>query len=224
MSTDLVKVQAPQELPADLYERLGVSRDASHKVLKGAWREKAHLHHPDRGGDPKEFAKVKEAWDVLSDTASRQYYDDVGEAPPIMSESDIENAARSLATTIIDSVIMQETNPDGNDVLGTIMNSLQRQVQEFATRRATLNERRRVLDALLRRLTRKAKASSRPAILLLVLNARRKALKADEYSMIRDRKIYEVVVEIFREYQYEYDKPETSPFRGVVSWNLPVGF
>ena len=39
----------------DYYDLLGVSRQASDKDLKNAFKNKAREHHPDKGGDPEKF-------------------------------------------------------------------------------------------------------------------------------------------------------------------------
>ena len=48
-------------------EILGVSRYATHSVLRARWRALARLHHPDRGGDPENFKKAAEAYQILMD-------------------------------------------------------------------------------------------------------------------------------------------------------------
>ena len=63
----------------DHYAALGLSSDASAADIKKAFRQKAALHHPDRNTDaqaPARFHAVQEAYEVLSDDASRQAYDD----------------------------------------------------------------------------------------------------------------------------------------------------
>ncbi len=66
----------------DYYEVLGVSRDASEKELKKAYRALAMKYHPDRNeGDAKSeahFKEAAEAYEVLSDSEKRSLYDRFG--------------------------------------------------------------------------------------------------------------------------------------------------
>lgn len=67
----------------DLYETLGVTKDASTADIKKAYRKLAHKHHPDKGGtkeDETKFKKVQSAYEVLSDPGKRQAYDQFGAA------------------------------------------------------------------------------------------------------------------------------------------------
>lgn len=59
----------------DHYSILGVSRDASQEEIKKAYRKLAMTHHPDKGGNPTEFQKLNDAYEVLGDASKRQQYD-----------------------------------------------------------------------------------------------------------------------------------------------------
>ena len=61
----------------NLYEILGVSKDASDDDIKKAFRKLAVKHHPDAGGDAETFKKISQAYDVLSDPKKRAEYDQV---------------------------------------------------------------------------------------------------------------------------------------------------
>jgi molecular chaperone DnaJ len=63
----------------DLYQLLGVPREASRKDIALAWRRRARAEHPDaRPGDaaaPGRFVALAGAWHVLGDPARRAAYD-----------------------------------------------------------------------------------------------------------------------------------------------------
>jgi molecular chaperone DnaJ len=68
----------------DLYEVLGVSRDADAATIKAAYRRLAMEHHPDRNAGCKEneakFKAVSAAYDCLKDPQKRAAYDRFGHA------------------------------------------------------------------------------------------------------------------------------------------------
>ncbi|XP_019131937.2 dnaJ homolog subfamily A member 3, mitochondrial isoform X1 [Larimichthys crocea] len=68
----------------DFYEVLGVSRTASQKDIKKAYYQLAKKYHPDTNPDDPEakekFAKLAEAYEVLSDEVKKKQYDTYGAA------------------------------------------------------------------------------------------------------------------------------------------------
>ena len=65
------------------YETLGISRNATEKEVKQAFRKLARKHHPDINPSSKDaeaqFKKINEAYEVLSDKDKRQKYDQYGD-------------------------------------------------------------------------------------------------------------------------------------------------
>ncbi len=66
---------------ADFYEALGVARTASSDEIQRAYRKLARTYHPDINKDPAaeaRFKEIGEAYEVLSDPATRERYDRFG--------------------------------------------------------------------------------------------------------------------------------------------------
>ena len=68
---------------ANYYDTLGLSRSASEKDIRSAFRRLARKHHPDvNDNDPaseEKFKQINEAYTVLSDSDSRRKYDRYGD-------------------------------------------------------------------------------------------------------------------------------------------------
>lgn len=65
----------------DYYSILGVSKNATQKEIKSAYRKLALKWHPDRNkeeGAEKKFKEINQAYEVLSDEKMRQMYDQMG--------------------------------------------------------------------------------------------------------------------------------------------------
>ncbi len=68
----------------DLYDILGVNRDASDEEIKKSYRKLAMKYHPDRNPDSKDseekFKEAKSAYEILSEPDKRRAYDAYGHA------------------------------------------------------------------------------------------------------------------------------------------------
>jgi curved DNA-binding protein CbpA len=84
----------------NLYEVLGVTRDADYLAITKAYRARALRLHPDAGGTQAEFEQIKLARDVLCDPDRRRHYDATGaESPPRA-----DNAAAEIAQTVLKAI------------------------------------------------------------------------------------------------------------------------
>ena len=63
----------------DLYDVLGVERDADNDTIKRAYRRKAREVHPDAGGNDDDFKELTTAYEVLRNPQTRANYDRFGD-------------------------------------------------------------------------------------------------------------------------------------------------
>lgn len=83
---------------ADLYQLLGVARDAWPQEIKRAYRREAKRAHPDKGGSAKLMAELAHAYEVLSDPERRKVYDETGSDGSAQPGSElVQEAAELLA-------------------------------------------------------------------------------------------------------------------------------
>jgi curved DNA-binding protein CbpA len=97
-------------MPADLYDVLGTSTDASAEGIKRAYRERVREYHPDVNDHPEgdaQFKLIRKANDVLSDPSERKDYDRMGhreyvethldDLPPVsvFPDEDLPDGART---------------------------------------------------------------------------------------------------------------------------------
>lgn len=85
---------------ANLYDTLGVAKDATADAIKKAFRAKAKKAHPDAGGDAKDFHAIVKANDILSDPDKRQRYDETGEIDDRVDTTDSQ--AMSIIAAFVD--------------------------------------------------------------------------------------------------------------------------
>lgn len=104
----------------NLYDILGVARDATADAIKRAYRKKAMENHPDRGGDAAEFAKVQQAHDVLMDEARRLQYDRSGST----AQHDTRSAAMSNLAVMFLNLVQGSPNLDTSNLIHELTHSI----------------------------------------------------------------------------------------------------
>ncbi len=86
----------------DFYQKLNIKRSATQDDIETAYAKMALKHHPDVAGDsPKvqeRFAKINEAYSVLSKPHKRQEYDDKLSTPEVFYQEEVISSDEGRAT------------------------------------------------------------------------------------------------------------------------------
>lgn len=84
----------------NLYETLGVPKDATAADVRRAYRRAARSAHPDRGGSTEKFQQIVLARDILSNEARRAKYDRTGQAEEESADQFEANAMNLVAEAV----------------------------------------------------------------------------------------------------------------------------
>jgi len=116
----------------NLYEILGVPRDAPVTKIRAAYRELAKEHHPDKGGDPKKFAQIAQAYAVLSKSAKRKHYDETGQVEePDKTESTILSLLGDVFNKVINVAIDDMESTDIPKEMLKILKNLEKDLKKL---------------------------------------------------------------------------------------------
>ncbi len=107
----------------DLYEVLGVDKNATVDEIKKAYRKVALKYHPDKNPDDKDaeviFKEAAEAYSVLSDKRKRQQYDQFGHAGVGMGDQAQGYSGGGYSHMSMDDIFSQFGDIFGNDIFGS---------------------------------------------------------------------------------------------------------
>jgi len=90
----------------DYYATLGVSKAATEKEIKQAYRKLARKHHPDVNPGDKQaeqrFKEINEAYEVLGDPAKRRKYDELGANWRLYEQAEAQGGPNPFAGWTVD--------------------------------------------------------------------------------------------------------------------------
>lgn len=140
----------------DLYETLGVARDASPEQIRVAYRRLAQDHHPDKhGGDAGRFRAVQAAWEVLRDSERRAAYDRDGFSS---DPNQIRQKAEALVADGLAAAMLVDTGAffvDYMDPVGEVAQELASGLKNSKKGEEDARAKRKVVERALGRIKRK---------------------------------------------------------------------
>lgn len=106
---------------SNLYDILGVPKDATNEQINKAYRKRAKEAHPDKGGDPEEFRAVNTAKQVLLNPRLREKYDNTGEFDdtPDNRENEIIGVAMQAFNEAIAEAVARGGSPTRTNLVSS---------------------------------------------------------------------------------------------------------
>jgi len=188
-----------------VYDILGVKATASPAEIKKAWRRLAQANHPDRGGDPKLFQSIQQAYEVLIDVERRAHYDQTGSdkvSEPVSKEQVLLAEAQQNLGVLLSSLVAAHIDTVQSQPLKSLLvfeikdrlGKVGRDLALFAKERSALLE---VAD----RFTSKSGASTLSDLARSILSGVDQ--KIDSASNFRQ--VCEKMLEIVEQHEYHAD-------------------
>jgi len=183
-------------MDTNLYDILGLSKDASFDEIKAKYKSLAQHHHPDKGGDPDLFKKIKHAYEILSDSISRKKYDTTGQydhRPSIRTEA-LDTLCRLFFS------IVPNINADIDDLVLIMKNESRRE-------RDVVNNNINICNGYIEKLNKiinkiKKKKDDGENLLKLFAENQLKTHHNELQNFKRQIEIIDIVIEILEDYQY----------------------
>ena len=186
----------------NLYEILGVVKDATMEDIKKAYRQLANKYHPDKdAGDNTLFIKIKEAYEILSDPVKRSQYDITGIATPgnIDPEERKIAEAKEFIATVLEAMVtnnaMDVETRSVIDVINTLIETNKAEVLKNITEiQRQISKRNKIIARF------KKKSSGENMFQLFLLSNNNKQLE-----QINKFKEYVLKMEFAAEFIKDYD-------------------
>jgi len=133
----------------NLYNILGVSKDASYAEIKHSYRQKAKELHPDHnnGERSEEFLNVVQAFEILSDPNKRAEYDKTGDIPDhVISNEDkaIQRLASSFVSVV--NVLLEKNVLNSQNPVTMITEMLAEQVNTLGHKKGHIKKQLAALE------------------------------------------------------------------------------
>ena len=97
------------------YQILKIDMDSTNEQIKKAYRQQAIIYHPDKNnGDDKQFKKIQEAYDILSDSTKKHLYDNNIDEDQMHFSEDMMRGGATFFTTDPSEIIFHFEELFGN--------------------------------------------------------------------------------------------------------------
>jgi curved DNA-binding protein CbpA len=188
----------------DLYKILGVPKNATKDEVKRAYRRKAKVHHPDAGGDPKNFKALVTAYTILFDEEKRRRYDD-GESPESITKATMTEDQEIM--TIVMSLFVQlvpNCNPKKDNVPKMMANQIAQNIAQIEEQIKAGPKVIQKFDEVLKRLKVKKDDEENPFVGAAERGKSETQKRIDDLK--RQKRLGQKAAEYLEAFDYQVDK------------------
>lgn len=180
------------------HEILGVNKTASKEEIKKAYKRKAMILHPDRGGDKDKFNEAKDAYETLINGDKKK------------PSNSIDAHAMSLLGHLFNSIIdAAGDNIFTIDVVKMARNKIEENITGFKLGDRQSGKKIEKLTKLNRRMiTKNKRVNIFGNLLEQQIDAEKRAIESNEHNL----KVANLMLEILDDYEFSYDT--AAPFGG----------
>lgn len=187
----------------ELYDRLGLSPFTTQAEIKAAYRKLVKSVHPDAGGGADEFAKIQQAYDVLSDPERRKRYDETGSLDTMDRENRVDSSARQRFADILIKIVDSDAEFFFTDPLAAARRQIEAEIQQHRIAAAEIADKKVRIGHVSKRFTPKTLRNIPEDIFKHMLRQMDQGIAQAKAR----NEVLERVIELIDEYEFEVDPP-----------------
>lgn len=185
----------------NLYDILGVDKDATDEEIKAAYRNKAKKNHTDVGGDNDKMVAITKAYSVLKDPKKKEHYDNTGQEQLDGFDKRFRAFIQEIFIKIVETDTVDVEHMDLIDLFKQNLGGMLSNGQNL------LNKTERNLKKMRSALERVT--AEKDSAILEVMNGNVQRLEKEINLIELDIEFVEDCLEVLNSYHYKFDQRES---------------
>jgi DnaJ-class molecular chaperone len=186
----------------NLYETLGINKNANISDIKSGYRKKAKENHPDMGGDSIKFNEIHKAYSILRIPQKREAYDKTGQIDD--SCSSIEDKIRSTILSIFVGIVGKVRDVTTIDIFEEMRKFIASKRYEIENAKEGLHDKLQTFEAVIKRIRIKNKKESVLFIIYIenIINSTKRDIEVKNEELKNNQKLLDFI----KNYEYDVDR------------------
>jgi len=189
----------------NLYDALGLDKNATPEEIKKAYKKEASIHHPDKGGDNDKMTQIVHAYSILGNAGRKDRYDKTGEE----ANDSFDKKFSEFVQMFFMKIIEQEKNVERVDLMERLKEVARQNISGTKQAKGEIEAKRKKLQKVFGRL--EAKKENRISH-ILTMNI--DELKLQIGQMDEHLDFMKDVLECLSSYHYKFEAPDAIQVTG----------